>query len=222
MKRLLLIALAILVVSSFVLAQTSLMLDAKHDFRYSKTDGIKGASDKLCGYCHTPHVPANGIKAPLWSRAKLASGTYGVYNNTISATMDANPTALAAGQSNVSSMCMSCHDGSALFASAAYVKRPDASVSWTGPDSLKVGDAANLHGGATYGTGLSHTHPVNFVYDAALVTADGALRAIPLNNLPLYNDMMQCGSCHNPHLTADKMTRATTNQGTLCISCHIK
>ena len=218
MKQLLVVAVMILVAASFVMGQTLGMATSKHNFALSSTNTIKGANEKVCGYCHTPHVPATGIKAPLWSRAKLASTGYGVYS---SATMDAAPTALEAGQDNVSSMCMSCHDGSALFASAAYVKRPYGGTWTTAIENQVVGDAANLHSGTKYGTGLSHTHPVNFAYDAALVSADGALQAAPMNNLPLYNGMMQCGSCHNPHLTS-KMTRATSDGGLLCISCHIK
>jgi predicted CXXCH cytochrome family protein len=217
MKQLLVVAVMILVAASFVMGQTLGMATSKHNFAASSANTIKGASEKVCAYCHTPHVPATGIKAPLWSRKALLSTGYGVYS---SATMDAAPTALAAGQDNVSSMCMSCHDGSALFASAAYVKRPDATIAWD--EAVTVGNNANLHGGTTYGTGLTHTHPVNFVYDAALVTADGALQTAPLNNLPLYDSYMQCGSCHNPHSTDDKMTRATTDGGLLCISCHVK
>lgn len=224
MKKLLLVAVLVLVAASFVMAQTlPTMANGKHDFRYSKATGIKGASEKLCSYCHTPHVPATGIKTPLWSRAKLASAGYGIYDNT---TMDANPTALAVGDINNSSLCMSCHDGSLLFASAAYVKRPHAgTVAWTTymTDTAKVGDAANLHTGTKYGTGLSHTHPVNFTY------ADGGAgiqlptpRAIDANVAPpLYDGMMQCGSCHDPHLSS-KMTRVSTDNGSLCISCHLK
>jgi predicted CXXCH cytochrome family protein len=217
MKQLLVVAVMILVAASFVMGQTLGMATSKHNFAASSANTIKGASEKVCAYCHTPHVPATGIKAPLWSRKALLSTGYGVYS---SATMDAAPTALAAGQDNVSSMCMSCHDGSALFASAAYEKRPYVSGG-TWDELVTVGNSANLHGGTRYGTGLSHTHPVNFAYDAALVTADGALQGTPLNNLPLYNGMMQCGSCHNPHLTS-KMTRVTSDGGVLCISCHIK
>ncbi|MBI5022352.1 MAG: hypothetical protein HZB59_13030 [Ignavibacteriales bacterium] len=221
MKQLLVVAVMILVATTFVMSQTPTlgMATSKHNFAASSANTIKGASEKVCAYCHTPHVPSTGIKAPLWSRKALTAGTaYGVYS---SATMDATPTALATGQDNVSSMCMSCHDGSALFTTTAYEKRPYGGTWTTAIENQTVGDAANLHGGTKYGTGLSHTHPVNFVYDAALVTADGALQATPLNNLPLYNDMMQCGSCHNPHGTS-KMTRVSSDGGVLCISCHIK
>lgn len=222
MKQLFVVAVLLLAFGTLAMGQTPLMTGGKHDFSYSnRADSIYGASEKLCSYCHTPHVPVAGIKAPLWSRAKLGSTGYGVYS---SATMQATVTPLDANQDNVSSMCMSCHDGSALFSSTAYlnVKRPYAgTTSWTPYEAITVGNAANLHGGTKYGTGLSHTHPVNFVYDAALVSADGALQSTPLNDLPLYGGTMQCGSCHNPHLSS-KMTRQTTDGGKLCVSCHIK
>lgn len=237
MKKLFFLAVLVLAIGSLSIAQTlPKMANGKHDFRFSKTlgFGIKGASEALCGYCHTPHVPATGIKTPLWARAKTRTTGYGVYSST---TMDATPTSIVDGNNdNNSSMCMSCHDGSALFQSAAYVKRPYGGAnSWTGIQDSVVRDPSNLFNGVKYGAGLSHTHPVNFTYADA--TTDAGINAAPLalDGYPaprLFDGMMQCGSCHEPHEATDmtnplspsshKFIEITTDNSILCISCHNK
>ncbi len=239
MKRLILIAVAILVVSSLVLAQTSLMLNAKHDLRVTSTKTnaafIAGASDRLCSYCHTPHVPAAGIKVPLWSRAAKADQSWGAYS---SSTMDAtaiDPSVSTGDQhKNESNMCLSCHDGSAMYTSASYVKRPHVQTGWTAFETRTVnftGRERNRIVNGTDYTNLSHTHPVNFNYADALTT-DGALHN-PVHPQyayldgttkvgRLFNGKVQCSSCHNPHKTDTKMIQGTTSDGKLCVACHAK
>lgn len=242
MKRLILIAVAILVVSSLVLAQTSLMLNAKHDLRVTSTKTnaavIAGASDRLCSYCHTPHVPAAGIKVPLWSRAAKIDQSWGAYS---SSTMDAtaiDPSTSTGDQhKNESNMCLSCHDGSAMYTSASYVKRPHVTGvnPWVPYETRAAHDIAGrernrIVNGTDY-TNLSHTHPVNFTYADALAT-DGALHT-PVNTQyayldgttkvgRLFNGKVQCSSCHNPHKTDTKMIQGTTSDGKLCVACHAK
>jgi predicted CXXCH cytochrome family protein len=210
-----------LLASSAFAQSLPLMANKKHDLRFSSSASVKGASESLCGYCHTPHVPATGIKVPLWSRAKLTTTGYTAYS---SSTMNSTPTALATGDENVSAMCMSCHDGTALFSPTAYVKRPYSGTVNTYNTTTTVGDASNLFNGTKYGAGLSHTHPVNFTYDAALATADGHLESTPLNNVPLFSGKMQCASCHDVHsTTSGKFIRNPgSDHSYLCVSCHQK
>ena len=121
---------------------------------------------------------------------------------------------------------MSCHDGSNIFASNAYTKSPDGLIS----PYEELGGRYRLHNGTRYGQGLKHTHPVNFIYDDGLALADPGLYkpADIKNSLPLYDGKMQCGSCHNPHVPNPiggfnpHFLRVSDNNGTLCISCHIK
>ena len=235
MKQLFFVAILVLVIGSFAAAQTlPAMANGKHDFRYSKTlgFGIKGASEALCGYCHTPHVPATGVPTPLWARSITKTTNYGHYTST---TMNATTADIVGTQDNISAMCMSCHDGSALFTDAAYVKKPYGGTnSWLGIQDSTVRNASNLYTGLKY-NGLSHTHPVNFVYaDAA--SADAGIytspRALDTYEAPkLFDGKMQCASCHEPHHATDmsgsspsshKFIEITTDNSTLCISCHNK
>ena len=206
---------------SFSQVRTSAMLYGSHDLRASKPSSIRGSTDDLCAYCHTPHVPTTGIKEPLWSRAKLS--TTKSYTSYASSTLDANPTALQNGDANNSAMCMSCHDGSNIFSLTKYTKYPGGSEA--NPDF--VGPKYNLLDGSYYSSGLHFTHPVNFTYDDALATMDGALRmpATILNKLPLFDGKVQCSSCHDPHVPASirrYFLRTTESNGILCISCHDK
>lgn len=234
MKKLILVATLLLVCTSLVLSQTlPQMANTKHDFRASSTGDIFAApSEKLCSYCHTPHVPAGGIKTPLWAKT-APSGTFDPYTNIDGQLVGDRPLG-----SSPSALCMSCHDGSTFLAAATFLKRPYAGTAYvsptawdnyTGTGTVRVGDmtvgtAANLHGGR-YGTGLSHTHPVNFSYagyttgynNPPATVTDGTIS----RSAKLYNNTVQCGSCHDPHLSG-KMVRITTDHGVLCISCHAK
>lgn len=239
MKKLILVAILLMVATSFVLAQTSLMLNTKHDLRptSTKSDSIKnqiaGASDKLCSYCHTPHVPQAGIATPLWARKVKATQGWGNYD---SPTMDAttfDPSVITGDQNkNMTNMCLSCHDGSAMYTSAAYEKRPHASSnpSWTGYTTKTVFDAQRLIGGTKYSS-LTHTHPVNFTY-ADAVSADAGIKTaanaayVYLDGTTqvgrLFDGKVQCSSCHNPHKTDTKMIQGDTADGKLCVACHNK
>ena len=242
MKRLFLIAVVMLVVSTFALAQTALMLNAKHDLRVTSTKTnaqyIAGASDRLCSYCHSPHIPVAGIKDPLWARAAKADQNWGSYTGL---QMDATPVdpSLSTGDQhkNVSNMCLSCHDGSAMYTTSAYVKRPYVPPpgSWSSYENRTVADVPGrdrnkIVNGTDY-PNLGHTHPINFNYADALAT-DGALNTpvdakyVYLDGTTkigrLFNGKVQCSSCHNPHKTDTKMLQGDTADGKLCVACHAK
>lgn len=243
MKRLLFLLAAVVLVGSFALAQTrgtAAMINAKHDLRVTSTKTnaqyIAGASDALCSYCHTPHVPAAGIKVPLWARAAKDTNSWGIYSSSTMDVTPVDPSNPTSGQhKNVSNMCLSCHDGSAMYTSAAYVKRPDVQTGWSSVETRAVQDIPNrdrnrIVGGTDY-TNLSHTHPVNFNY-AAAVSADGALHTaatagyVHLDGTTrvgrLFDGKVQCSSCHNPHMTDTKMIQGTLTDGKLCVACHAK
>ncbi len=240
MKQLLVLALALLITSSFVYSQTqgtANMLNTKHDFRVTTTkttrDSIAGASDRLCSYCHTPHVPTNGIPTPLWARKAKVSQGWGVYASATLEATPVDPSDPTGGQNkNESNMCLSCHDGSALWTAAAYEKRPYAgSTSWTPYETRHVLDNQRLIGGTKYGNTLTHTHPINFDYDAAQALDDGLYVKQNAKYVfddgtekvgRLFNGKVQCSSCHNPHKTDTKMNTGTTVDGKMCVACHKK
>ncbi|MEK7263568.1 MAG: cytochrome c3 family protein [Bacteroidota bacterium] len=217
----------------------SLMLKGPHDFSIDSgavTAGhAVGASKKTCGYCHAVHIPSTGVAAPLWVRSIPTGGSYGVYQNANS--LDITPGEVK-GTANYSQFCMSCHDGSFMFTSAAYEggKRPRqaSGTSWPAwADTVVMPTAANMNNGEY---AMSHTHPVNFTYSDAVTADPGGLFAaatatyVYLDNTGtspkaigrLFDGKMQCSSCHDPHLSSGIGLVGSTDYGKLCVACHKK
>jgi len=175
-----------------VAAGAGVITGSKHDF-----SAIAGTNGQICIACHAPHNTAAGLTA-LWNHQLSAVTTYTMYNtafsSTATGTVDAQPGA-------TSKLCLSCHDGTVAVNSFGGV---------TG--SVAIAAASNL------GTSLTNDHPISVVYDAALVSADGAL--FPITNAAdigvattsktrtgtisgnlLYNTKVECASCHDVHNT---------------------
>lgn len=132
-------------------------------------------SSRSCESCHVPHAAAgDNTQVPLWSPSHLTTTLTTGYS---SPTMDATVGA----PDGASALCLSCHDGSYAHVSADH--------------SLGAGEAMGA---------LINSHPVSFVYDAALVAADDEL----VDPSTLADDVldgqskMQCTSCHDIHSTA--------------------
>lgn len=163
-------------------------------------------STEVCIFCHTPHNAQIAIGAPLWNHAQTVA-TFTTYSSSTLNAVILQP-------SGNSKLCLSCHDGSVAVDS--------------------YGNNAGNHmmdpGGAKIGTDLSNDHPISFVYDGALATADGGLKT-PISDkfvdaasvLPLYNSQMQCASCHSVHSNQNgKFLRMVNTGSQLCLSCHVK
>jgi hypothetical protein len=274
MKQLLIVGLCVLIFATIGMAQTgtslktdggtqgvtSGMAHGPHDFTITASDSIGqkliGATDFLCGYCHVPHISSSGIAVPLWARKSLKTGgTHaGIYFGKYSSgTMDAVVDSVTT-DDNYSSFCISCHDGSQMFASSAYVSKPipySANASWNtgraaGFDTVRIPSYMSMATTGSYG-GLSHIHPVNFTYNAALATVDKGLYTPESPTYAhmsstygavgrLFGGKMQCSSCHNPHISETYNAGTATNgsypliegtlfdgtDGSLCVSCHKK
>ncbi len=194
---------------------------------------------QVCVSCHTPHQATTAAaQDPLWNHtASTFGGTYGVYAST---TLQAAPQDFGAGtigSLNTSQLCLSCHDGTVSVLS--MYKQPNFGGTPTAA-ALAGFSAAGvmLNTNSAYvGTSLTDDHPVNFTFNAALATADGAIvtpasatcvtGAAPCNT-PLFTggvsgSAVQCATCHNPHDPTNQPFLRVDNTGSaLCLTCHIK
>ncbi|MBI5921635.1 MAG: cytochrome C [Betaproteobacteria bacterium] len=216
-KQLWIAAAAILLAISAqsALAAIGTIVGSKHDFSSGGPNAAyKGTGTQVCVYCHSPH--ASSSVGQLWNHA-ASTATYTLYS---SSTLNAAP-----GQpTGVSKLCLSCHDGTVAIDSFGTV---------TG--TKLVTGAANI------GTDLGASHPIGFVYDAALVTLDPGLKAITsavtigaatagtIASKMLDKDgKVACTSCHDVHNTEiataveAKLLKVSTSASALCKSCHVK
>jgi predicted CXXCH cytochrome family protein len=205
--NLLLTAIAILMLTPFINAQT--IVGSAHDFSTQTWN----TSGEICKVCHTPHNADISVSnAPLWNHQLSAVASYLVYS---SATMNAT-----VGQPDGSSkLCLSCHDGTVALQNFGGVT--SGTTYMTGPNLV--------------GTELNNDHPVSFTYDAALATADPGLFN-PTTHLSglggtITNDLLiagklQCSSCHDVHNNAagtpPSLLVKSNAASALCLTCHNK
>lgn len=190
------------------IGQTSSIQGTKHDF------STKGwGSEQICIFCHTPHNAATNAFAPLWNHA-MTTATYQLYSSTVSSTFNATTSQ----PEGVSKLCLSCHDGTVAI------------------DSFGTRTGTQLMTGSrNLSTDLRNDHPIGFTYDSALVTADGngnlfgAQLVVPasaskvVDGVPLFNQKVECASCHNAHNNANGAFLRLSNAGSaLCLKCHLK
>jgi predicted CXXCH cytochrome family protein len=196
------LSLSALVLTLHLNAQS--VVTTKHNLSVSGPGTVKATTEsEICIFCHTPHS-ARPV-APLWNRTDPGL-TFTPYS---SSTMQATP-----GQPDGASLlCLSCHDGS--IALGSVVSRPGTITMTTG---------ANMPAGVSNLTKvLTNDHPVSFVYNSALATADGQLKDPTAITPPvaLKSGKVQCTSCHDPHknIYSDFLV-ATSANSNLCNSCH--
>jgi predicted CXXCH cytochrome family protein len=209
----------------------------RHDL---STGGVAAAGkssdeDQVCVFCHTPHQSGT-TQDPLWNRDLSLNATYGVYASSFG-TLDSTPTEIGLG-TDVSNLCMGCHDGSIAVNS---LKNPSNDLGGSNPamvqgDSLDATFKIDSARASFLGTDLSNDHPINMTYDAALVVLDPELVS-PLSTdwvdsagpapgtVPLFGGKVQCASCHDPHndTATEQPFLVTTNASSaLCAKCHSK
>lgn len=191
---------------------------------------VTAGTAEICVFCHTPHnalknAAGTGGKntLPLWNHTVSATATYGTYG---SITMNATPAELGAATNTntaTSHLCLSCHDGTVAINSFNRVSTINPTTNMTGAG---IGGTIGSRS-SNLGTDLSNDHPINFTYDTALTTADGGLVAPgSLVGVKLFDNKVQCASCHDPHTSKDTsgkgLVRVSMNSSALCTSCHIK
>jgi predicted CXXCH cytochrome family protein len=110
---------------------------------------------------------------------------------------------------------LSCHDGTVAL--GMVNSRP-------GGIAMRSGATTIPSGRTLVGTDLTSHHPVSFIYDNALVAANGELRnPIALNqDVRLEGNQLQCTSCHDSHNNQFGNFLVMNNVGSaLCQECHV-
>ena len=216
-KQKFILAAFLALISTASFAQT--IVASKHDL--STGGGITDKStneSQVCIFCHTPHQKTI-TATPLWNKILSGQASYGVYT---SSSLNAVPTNIG-GSTSVSNLCLSCHDGTVAVNSLDN-KSSIGTPSMGNGEELNASFQISNTREAYMGTNLTNDHPINFTYDAALVTADGGLKdPTTLTGVKLYDSKVQCASCHNPHnSTSAPFLRVSNAASELCIKCHSK
>jgi predicted CXXCH cytochrome family protein len=199
-----------------------------HDLTdWSGGSQFKGANDEVCIYCHTPHN-ANVAGRPLWNRTLNEGQNFTMYSSdSLQAVMPTKPTGF-------SLLCLSCHDG--ITSLGAVINNSQGMV---GDIAMTPVDAFSLlpypdYMNMTIGRDLSNDHPVSFVYDGTLVTADrdanggvvGLANPTPATLAPLKlaaGNRLECTTCHEPHNNTHSPFLRMSNTGSaMCRTCHLK
>lgn len=197
--------------SSASLAGT--IMGSAHDFRGYQWN----RSGEICTPCHAPHS-TRALPAPLWN-LETPTQTYIMYGKTGPPAPDVGEGRRTDGMSKI---CLSCHDG--IVAPDRYGGMADAGADLTGMDPV--------------GTHPSSNHPVSFIYDTALATADGDLfdpstrpsglagSTGTIDADMLFANRMECSSCHDVHNTkavpGTKLLVRDNAGSVLCLTCHNK
>ena len=212
------------------------------------------ATDQVCVFCHTPHFSnADETDAPLWNRNTAGS----VYTPYSSGTMDTTPgnpdggsiaclschdgtVALdslinAPGRAGVNGYTLGGDEN------AVFLNDPTFTLGWDmtdfgvpmakPPTLLEIGSARII-----IGTDLSNDHPISMPYPTAAQdpafnqppgTAGGP-RVFPNGIKTFAGDKVQCGSCHEPHVSSSAKPslamylRMSNQESAMCLTCHMK
>jgi len=138
---------------------------------------VVSSENRICIFCHTPHGdPLKAAKPFLWNRTDSDGLMDDMYT---SSTLNINNASVSLGDK--SKMCLSCHDGTVaigqldMINSGSDIGPPISTV----PSSVTMSgnniSAGELIGSSILGTTYADDHPVGFVYDGALATADEEL-----------------------------------------------
>jgi len=232
MKKVILLTLAVCLIAAGVAFAG--VVGSYHDLGTGGLSDASTGTNQVCVFCHHPHrgaVTGALTNALLWNINKNQySGSYAVYTNTSSVTMNAagnavdNVTDTTAGE-YISYLCMGCHD-SGLTANALLRIPRDATSNNSAITTADFNTAAS-----NLGTTLEDDHPVNFDFSdnngediQTESTVSGSLVVAPTQseavNYPLFGaeGWMQCATCHDVHRGTISGTSCTGDTGESCDS----
>lgn len=216
MKRPFLIVLAALVLTALLGfgALAGSIINSKHDLSAgSLNGGITSSESQVCIFCHTPHN-ATANTPPLWNRG-IGAGSYQMYSNP-----GGIQGQIASAPDGGSELCLSCHDGTIALNSIINESASGTPTLTDARTPSHLTAEGKLTGYALIGTDLSNDHPISITY--AYLDDEGLNDPATLS-LPLYNNKVQCSSCHNVHNPDNTPFLRINNLGSaLCLECHNK
>ncbi len=221
---------------------------SKHDFSKNElpivtyfAGNFTSGGDEIretCVFCHTPHAASTAVTGFLWNRTGSSVANYDMYTSTtLSVVPDSRPTGLTL-------MCMSCHDGVTSIAVGTLINAPGAGpVDLVAPGAYQfIGEIyypspffggewqaniGNLTPDGTFGTraNLSDDHPVSFTWNNNVpgIFDPGEWTGVGATALKLFNNRMECSTCHNVHdNTNAPFLRMSNADSAMCTTCHDK
>lgn len=240
-KKIILLAIIIAALQLLIGTSSGTIQNSSHDMSSgsSTPGGFKaaaGSEDEICIFCHTPHgavaLDDAGNRLPLWNRSitVIDEATFTLYS---SSTFNAGPsgTGTQSQPTGMSLLCLSCHDGVSAINVLQNYGQSNPIVMEGGYDQIQdIWGAGGANIGGATNRDLSDDHPISFDYTDALVTADnGGLNAPSgISPLRLFNNRLECATCHNPHEQGDEVDgkkpflRMSNANSEMCIKCHNK
>jgi len=210
--------------SLFNLLIAGTIVGSKHDLSVSNYYGsTAGASYEICVFCHTPHG-ANDSEVsggPLWNRSITDINAFEMYGGVIG-----NPNYL-------SLICLSCHDGVSSQGGESAVSAYDGhnilnppNADPGSPSCIACHPAGGQFPSDTWQIGpiLTNDHPISIDYsDSVAANPVGEFKVTPDAEIKLFDDKVECASCHNVHDPDNGVfLRKSNAQSALCQSCHQK
>jgi hypothetical protein len=196
---------ALVFLPSLAFAASGIM-GSPHDFSGESWNTDPADPNSVCGPCHQPHH-ADSTVVPLWGHT-TSKGPWIMYSALNSPSFKAAPSQSAT-PTGPSLACLSCHDGTVAVNSYG--------------GKIVGGSPVVITNSAKIGQDLTHTHPISFTYDPALVgtgpNQDKWLYNpnttlvlqpdtgvfVPGNDMTINgfllggNNRMECSSCHDVH-----------------------
>jgi len=152
-------------------------------------------STELCVFCHDSHGALASTSGPMWNH-KATTAVYTLYGGGVTSKGTVVNTPGPASMS-----CLSCHDGTVAV------------DSFGGATGTHLMTGVNL-----VNTDLRDDHPIGVAYPAT-----GTAYKMPPTTAALFNNRVECASCHNSHdNTYGKFLRMSNAGSLLCLNCHSK